>query len=187
MVVVTQNNMRNHPHSRLERGRGGWCPWASSCCPLILLSLKFIIPSCCLVVILLLSLSHCVVVPSCHLVVVLSCCCLILLSCCPVVLLSCHLVILLSYRLIILSSRRSVVLLLLLSSFHPQSTPQAVAHEAGCGWCALSPSSTFLFPLSTLRVVAHSSGVGVLFHCRLVVVHPAVLVLSSRCHCCCQK
>src|SRR5882762_6176110 len=32
-----------------------------------------------------------------------------------------------------------------LSSFHAQSTPRAVAREAGCAWCAVSSSLSFPF------------------------------------------
>jgi len=39
----------------------------------------------------------------------------------------------------------------LLLSFHTQSTPRAVAHEAGCGWCAIS--SSLLFPFRHSLVV----------------------------------
>jgi hypothetical protein len=100
------------------------------------------------------------------------------------------------------------------SSFHPQSTPQAVAHEAGGGWCSsssLSGSGPFVTvvvcstcgPPCKQLLVAVGVGAGpsiiICCHCPCVIIVivivillflvPVVvlsvpLLLSSSCRCC---
>ena len=59
----------------------------------------------------------------------------------------------------------------LASSFHPLSTPQAVAHEAGDGWCVIScllPVPSLL--LSTLWAEACNGGGGCCQRCYPVII-----------------
>ena len=71
----------------------------------------------------------------------------------PLLLLSSHLVVSLAHQRGLVVPVFPVVSP---SSFHPPTTPQAVAREAGGGWCIIrSYAPSLLLPSSLLHIVAH--------------------------------